>query len=259
MQKLRRTGHFAKVCLSKAAETNRKGKQSHVKENKPRANNTDAVEQNSDEESFSIHMYSVGSTKTPRIEVIIYKTPVNCIIDSGSSVNVVSADTFYNLNDKPRLSKDNTRIYVYNSKQELSLLGFLENKVSYGKTETTAKIFVVKGHSTPLLSYDTVVKLGILHITFSTEMTETKIIKDKFPEVFQGTSKLKGNEVYLFIGPTVVLVAQKHRRLSFSIRDKVEEGLKRLQQNDIIERVTTPTPWLSPIVVVPKPNNANAI
>ncbi|KAK9688310.1 RNase H-like domain found in reverse transcriptase [Popillia japonica] len=34
-------------------------------------------------------------------------------------------------------------------------------------------------------------KQGILHITFSTEMTETKIIKDKFPELFQGTGKLK--------------------------------------------------------------------
>ncbi|KAK9754386.1 Reverse transcriptase (RNA-dependent DNA polymerase) [Popillia japonica] len=271
--KCNRTGHFAKVCLSKAAETKRKGKQSYVKDNKPRVNNTDAVEQNSDEESFNIHMYSVESTKTPRIEVIIDKTPVTCIIDSGSSVNVVSADTFYKLNDKLRLSKDNTKIYAYNSKQQLPLLGFFESKVSYGKTKTTAKIFVVKGHSTPLsnqkckncghstplLSYETAVKLGILHITFSTEMTETKIIKDKFPELFQGTGKLKGNEVHLFIDPTVVPVAQKHRRLPFSIRDKVKEELKRLEQNDIIELVTTPTPWLSPIVVVPKPNNTNAI
>ncbi|KAK9679592.1 Reverse transcriptase (RNA-dependent DNA polymerase) [Popillia japonica] len=173
---------------------------------------------------------------------------------------------------KIRLSKDNTKIYAYNSKQQLPLLGFFESKVSYGKTKTTAKIFVVKGHSTPLLSYETAVKLGILHIgilhiTFSTEMTETKIIKDKFPELFQGTGKLKGNEVHLFIDPTVVPVAQKHRRLPFSIRDKVKEELKRLEQNDIIELeqndiielVTTPTPWLSPIVVVPKPNNTNAI
>ncbi|KAK9711411.1 hypothetical protein QE152_g25478 [Popillia japonica] len=174
--KCNRTGHFAKVCLSKAAETKRKGKQSYVKDNKPRVNNTDAVEQNSDEESFNIHMYSVESTKTPRIEVIIDKTPVTCIIDSGSSVNVVSADTFYKLNDKLRLSKDNTKIYAYNSKQQLPLLGFFESKVR-----------------------------------------------------------------------------------PFSIRDKVKEELKRLEQNDIIELVTTPTPWLSPIVVVPKPNNTNAI
>ncbi|KAK9753862.1 Reverse transcriptase (RNA-dependent DNA polymerase) [Popillia japonica] len=111
-QKCKNCGHFAKVCLSKAAETKRKGKQSYVKDNKPRVNNTDAVEQNSDEESFNIHMYSVESTKTPRIEVIIDKTPVTCIIDSGSSVNVVSADTFYKLNDKLRLSKDNT-IHMY--------------------------------------------------------------------------------------------------------------------------------------------------
>lgn len=50
--KCSRTEHLAKVCLPKAAETKRRGKQSHVKENKPRVNNTDEVEQNSDEERY---------------------------------------------------------------------------------------------------------------------------------------------------------------------------------------------------------------
>lgn len=111
-------------------------------------------------------------------------------IDSASSVNVVSAGTFYNLNDQPRLSKDKTKIYAYNSKQELPLLGFCGSKVRYGKIKI-AKIFIVKWHSTPLLSYETAVKLDIQHITFSAEMTETKIVKGKAPELLQGTGKLK--------------------------------------------------------------------
>ncbi|KAK9701877.1 hypothetical protein QE152_g30308 [Popillia japonica] len=90
-------------------------------------------------------------------------------------------------------------------------------------------------------------------------MTATKIIKDKFPKLFQGTGKLKSNEPHLFIDPTVVPVAQKHRRLPFRIRDKVEEELKKLEQNDIIERETTPISTVSPIVVVPKPINGRAI
>ena len=39
------------------------------------------------------------------------------------------------------------------------------------------------------------------------------------------------------------------------MRKKVEAELKRLEELDIIEKVNGPTPWISPIVVVPKKNN----
>ena len=39
------------------------------------------------------------------------------------------------------------------------------------------------------------------------------------------------------------------------MRKKVEAELKRLEELDIIEKVKGPTPWISPIVVVPKKNN----
>ena len=39
----------------------------------------------------------------------------------------------------------------------------------------------------------------------------------------------------------------------------MEEKLKQLENDDIIERVEGPTPWVSPIVVVSKPNKPNEI
>jgi hypothetical protein len=39
-----------------------------------------------------------------------------------------------------------------------------------------------------------------------------------------------------------------HRRIPFHVRSDVEKELKRL----IIEKVDGPTPWISPIVVVPR-------
>ena len=39
----------------------------------------------------------------------------------------------------------------------------------------------------------------------------------------------------------------------------MEDKLKELENKDIIERAEGPTPWVSPIVVVPKPSKPNEI
>ena len=49
------------------------------------------------------------------------------------------------------------------------------------------------------------------------------------------------------INPSV----QRRRRIPFHVRKKVEDALLRLEKLDIIEKVEGPTPWISPIVVVP--------
>ncbi len=44
------------------------------------------------------------------------------------------------------------------------------------------------------------------------------------------------------------------RRIPFHVREKVKAELEQLENSDIIERVpeSQPTPWVSPVVVVPK-------
>ena len=56
----------------------------------------------------------------------------------------------------------------------------------------------------------------------------------------------------MHIDPDVSPKQQPHRRIPFHVRSDVEKELKRLEELDIIEKVDGPTPWISPIVVVPK-------
>ena len=49
-------------------------------------------------------------------------------------------------------------------------------------------------------------------------------------------------------------VVQKARRISFSMRQKVEKKIEELEALDITERADGPTSFVSPTVVVPKPN-----
>ena len=65
---------------------------------------------------------------------------------------------------------------------------------------------------------------------------------------------MKDHTVKLNIDDKVIPIAQPQRRIPFHVRDKVKEAIEKLEKEGIIERVpeNQPTPWVSPVVVVPK-------
>ena len=63
----------------------------------------------------------------------------------------------------------------------------------------------------------------------------------------------------LHINDQVIPVAQRYRKAPFHLRKKIEEKLQELQDQDIIEDATGPTPWVSPLVAQPKPKNPDDI
>ena len=77
---------------------------------------------------------------------------------------------------------------------------------------------------------------------------------EQYPRLFQGIGKLKDVEIKLHIDKQVKPVAQPARRIPFHLRQQVEKQLKLLEQQGIIEQVEGPTPWVSPLVVIPKKN-----
>jgi hypothetical protein len=72
--------------------------------------------------------------------------------------------------------------------------------------------------------------------------------------VFEGVGKLKDFQQTLHVDLKIHPVAQESLRVPYHVCRKVEAKLDELQRLDIIEPVTGPTPWVSPLVVVPKPN-----
>ena len=58
----------------------------------------------------------------------------------------------------------------------------------------------------------------------------------------------------LHIDESVSPVAQSACRIPFHLRKKVAAELKKLEQQGIIKKVEGPTPWVSPLVVIPKKN-----
>ena len=98
-----------------------------------------------------------------------------------------------------------------------------------------------------------VLKIGIDVAAVNTSLqTIGEVLQEKYPEVFSGVGKLKDRAVQLHIDPNTKPIAQPIRRTPFSLRSKVEEKIQELINLDIIEPATGPTPWVNPVVVVPK-------
>ena len=70
---------------------------------------------------------------------------------------------------------------------------------------------------------------------------------------------MKDFQVELHIDSSVPPVTQPHRRIPFHLRKKLDAELDKLERQGIIEPVDGPTPWVSPLVVTPKPKNPNQI
>lgn len=93
----------------------------------------------------------------------------------------------------------------------------------------------------------------------STSCSIINTIKNKHPELLEGVGKLKNFQVKLHINEDIQPVAQKHRRIPFHLRKTVENEINHLLSQDIIEPTTGPTPWVSPIVIVPKQHDPSKI
>ncbi|KAK9737525.1 hypothetical protein QE152_g10698 [Popillia japonica] len=99
-----------------------------------------AEEATSSEESFNLNTINT-SAKTPQMQITVNKTLVECIIDSGSSVNIMSANTHQSLKDKPALTSKKTKIFTYNSKEEVPTLGCFLANITYEDNPIQKKKF----------------------------------------------------------------------------------------------------------------------
>ena len=70
---------------------------------------------------------------------------------------------------------------------------------------------------------------------------------------------MKNVEVKLHIDVSVNPVHHTHRRISFQQRKSLEACVESLLREDIIEPAVGPTPWVFPVVLVPKPKQPSGV
>lgn len=143
-------------------------------------------------------------------------------------------------------------MYSYGSDEPLDTAGEFEAELGYKNKYCIASFVVVEEKATAILSCQTSGELGVLKIMVNS-VSEASLFEE-FKECFEEVGKLKDFQAKLHIIESVKPVAQKQRLAPFVLREEIENKLEELIDNDIIEPVVGPTPWVSPVVVVPKPS-----
>jgi len=216
------------------------------------------VEEDEDEYVFAVADDESGQGK---VTVNIGGIPVGVIIDSGSSANVIDQTLWEELKKQhvKCVSKRSTKkLYAYGATSPLQVIGTFTADLSLANKCVSAEFTVIQGRGEPLLGRESAMKLGVLKlqdpgISVNSVVDRNELIA-KHQAVFEGIGKLKDYQLKLHIDTEVQPVAQPLRRPAFSLREKIEKKLDELLHEDIIERVDGPTPWVNPVVVVPKPN-----
>ena len=235
----------------------------------PTTGSTSATNNSSDTDDSDGHDYAFAlPPHTESVTVTIEDEPIN--IDSVATCNVINTVVERKLHARGvEPYKFRRKIHPYNSPQIKVTRAITADIAVGGGTAISREFLVIRGNPPPLLCKETAEALNILsiriphnpsvrHITTSTPDPTNDILKS-FPGIDQGIGRMKNLEVKLHIDTTVPPVACKHSRVPCHNRDKVAKELQCLQEQDIIEKVSGPTEWVSRIVTPPKPKSPDEI
>lgn len=120
-----------------------------------------------DESSDEGEVYTFSlSTKTlkdqPLFKIKVHDTSVTIMADSGASINILDEKEYHRLPNCPKLAPSSVKIYGYQSKVPLCILGTFDTTLESETKKLDAKFYVVKGSSGSLLSWKTSQELNLL-------------------------------------------------------------------------------------------------
>lgn len=258
-------GHVAKAmrCPARGKQCSRCSKIGHFavrcrSGNKRNQNKVNSLEDAPDSDAdYSWSLLASSGEKRPTFDVRVCSEKKSqtfkFLADSGATCNVVSLEDLRKIDPKPDLQPHGP-VLPYGGGDPLTVKGeypvTLERVKDRKKVSCEAVLVIVDNDVPPVLSWETSRELKLIDLVMSSSNTQK--ITEQFKDVFQGVGKMKDVKVSLHVDPTVQPVAQPTRRIPFHVRRDVEAQLKEDEERGIIEKVTGPTPWISPIVVVPK-------
>ena len=168
-------------------------------------------------------------SKIPKVSIQINETPLDIIVDTGASSDILDETTFASLNKEGdiQLQPPSKHLCAYGSGQQLPVLGKFPANLSFKGNCITSMIHVLEGNHGSLLCFKSATELGIIemHVNHVAPMlTVHEELCRVHPEFFWGIGNLKGvdSEIKLYINPSASAVAQPARQIPFHLQKKVE-------------------------------------
>ena len=209
------------------------------------------------DEAYTLFHISESREDPIKVNMKLLNTPLEMEVDTGASLSVIGSQTFNtstkDLPEAPKLVKSNAVLRTYTG-EKIPIKGISKITVEYNdKLYPEMPITVIEGNGPSLIGRNWLrdIKLKWEEICQLHDKGYNAIIS-KYPEVFsEGLGTLKGTFVKIHKKPVVEPKFHKARPVPYSMRDKVNQELERLQQQGIIEPVQF-SEWAAPIVSVLK-------
>ena len=142
-------------------------------------------------------------------------------LDTGSQVNIITKRTFQNLDKKGKIHSTNAKLTVYDG-GNIEVIGKCILRVGKLNRKTyPVEFFIVDTHSPSIIGLKTCERLDLLKRVYLVNDVDPNLLEEFVP---------------------------------FSLQRKMKIELDRMENLNVIEKVTHPTDWVSNIVVVEKSN-----
>ena len=172
---------------------------------------------------------------------------VNFRIDTGAAVTVVPDRFFKN---SPLIQKTDRKLFGP-GQNKISVIGSVHGTLAIGETSSEQELYVVGDLNEPLFGSPATETLKLTERVNSVD--KDNVYKQEFPEHFTGLGRMKNVYTIRLQENAQPWAISTPRRPSLPTKEKVQEELKKLEEQDLIRSVETPTDWWAPIVAVPKP------
>ena len=257
--------HYAKVCMKKKFSQNRKiDELDNQIDSIEKANIQTECNPNINHDQYKyVYIDSIGQEQkiTPDTAFADIKLEtgdtIRFKVDTGAQTNVLPLSTYQNLKNPPPMIKTQQRLQSYTG-QSLNVKGKININCSYKENPINQEFVIVDiHHSQPILGLKTCLNLNVIKLVLSVNGPQIAMTKEsvlhEFQDTFTGLGELEG-DVKVHLQPNSTPVIHPPRRVPFALKDKLQNELKRMEDLDVIEKVTIPTDWVNSLVTVEKPN-----
>ncbi|VEN55440.1 unnamed protein product, partial [Callosobruchus maculatus] len=251
-------GHFARWCKSKQTEKRPSTFTAKTPYKRSRSK-IHYVGEDSDSDSqtqiskFDCFKVSNRASMTfamsdDMIQCLLGGVWLTVLIDSGSKANIIRDKDWEFISNSNAVLWDLTsettdvlKSYASGNPLEIKCKFVTTIKIPDG-SEIITPFYVVNNGDVSLIGKETAKQLGVLKLGLNINQIQATNLKP-FP-------KTKNIVIKLSIDPYVKPVRQPARRIPISVEEEVESKLNEALESDIIEGVTEPSAWISPIVII---------
>ena len=210
--------------------------------------------------TLEVHNVSKQNNDIIWVDLNVDGKPLKMELDTGSAVSIISFDLYQQkFNDNP-LHETGLLLKTYTG-ENITPVGVLRVNVDYHNQRELLDLYVVKSKGPVLMGRDWLRKIRLDWCSIKSLQAPTATLspKERLDTMLDKYSDLFEDKLGTFTSAKAKLTLKedsqprflKARQMPYALKPKVEEELRRLQNEGILTKVEW-SEWATPIVPVPK-------